>query len=72
MPVWLKFMVSAAVALVTIGGWLYMDQLGLSAPRWALTFLGPFTIVSLWVFNDVMHSHADGHAPHRQGEGSRS
>ena len=72
MPVWLKFAVSAAVAVVTIGGWLYMNQLGLSGPRWAVTFLGPFTIFSLWIFHEVMRDRADGHAPRHLKGGTRS
>jgi hypothetical protein len=72
MPVWLKFVVSAAVALVAVGGWVYINQLGLSGPRWAVMFLGPFTIFSLWIFNDVMRNRADGRTPRHQGEGARS
>ena len=72
MPIWLKFAVSTAIAVVTIGGWLYMNQLGLAGPRWAATFLGPFTIISLWLFNDVMRDRADGRAPRHHGEGARS
>jgi hypothetical protein len=72
MPVWLKFVVSTAVALATIGGWLYMNHLGLSGPQWAVTFLGPFTIVSLWLFNDVMRDRADGRTPRHQLKGARS
>ena len=72
MPVWLKFVVSTAVAVVTIGGWLYMSQLGLGGPQRAAAFLGPFTIISLWLFSDVMRDRADGHAPRHHGEGARS
>jgi hypothetical protein len=72
MPVWLKFVVSTAVAVVTIGGWLYTNQLGLGGPRWAVTFLGPFTIISLWLFSDVMRDRADGRTPRHHGEGAPS
>jgi hypothetical protein len=72
MPVWLKFIVSTAVAVVTIGGWFYMSQPGLGGPRWAAAVLGPFTIFSLWIFNDVMRNRADGHAPRHQVDGARS
>jgi hypothetical protein len=58
-----KFALSAAVALAAIGSWLYMNQLGLGGPRLAVTFLGPFTIVSLWLFSDVMRNRADGRTP---------
>ena len=67
-----KLGLSAAVALAAIGSWLYMNQLGLSGPRWAVTFLGPFTILSLWLFSDVMRNRADGRTPRRHGEGARS
>lgn len=72
MEILFKFTLSAAVALAAIGGWLYMNQLGLSGPRWAVTFLGPFTIFSLWLFNDVMRNRADGRTPRHHGEGARS
>jgi hypothetical protein len=29
----------------------------------AVTFLGPFTIVSLWLFSDVMRNRVDGRTP---------
>jgi hypothetical protein len=67
-----KFGLSAVVALAAIGGWLYMKQLGLSGPQWAMTFLGPFTVFSLWIFPDVMRNRADGRTPRHQGEGGRS
>jgi hypothetical protein len=72
MPVWLKFVLSAAIALAAIVGWLYMNELGLSSPRWAVMFLGPFTIFSLWIFTDVMRNRADGRTPRHQREGARS
>ena len=72
MPVWLKFVVSTAIAVVTVGGWLYMNQLGLSGPQWAVTFLGPFTVVSLWLFSDVMRDRADGRTARHHEEGVRS
>jgi hypothetical protein len=67
-----KFGLSAAVALAAIGGWLYMNRLGLSGPKWAVTFLGPFTIFSLWLFSDVMRNRADGRTPRHNREGARS
>jgi hypothetical protein len=72
MPVWLKLVVSTAVAAVTTGGWLCMSQPDLSGPRWALTFLGPFTIFSLWIFNDVMRNRTDGRTPRHRVDGARS
>ena len=72
MEILFKFALSAAIALAAIGGWLYMNQLGLSGPRWAVTFLGPFTIISLWLFSDVMRDRADGRTPRHHGEGARS
>ena len=72
MEILFKFALSAAITLAAIGGWLYMNQLGLSGPRCAVTFLGPFTILSLWLFSDVMRNRADGHTPRHHGEGTRS
>ena len=72
MEILFKSVLSAAIALAAIGGWLYMNQLGLSGPRWAVTFLGPFTILSLWLFSDVMRNRADGRTPRSHGEGARS
>ena len=72
MEILFKSALSAAIALAAIGGWLYMNQLGLSGPKWVVTFLGPFTILSLWLFSDVMRNRADGRTPRRHGEGARS
>jgi hypothetical protein len=71
MPLRIKFGLSAAVALAAIGGWLYMHQLGLAGPQWAVTFLGPFTLFSLWIFPEVMRNGADGRAPRHHREGAR-
>ena len=60
MPVMIKIALSAMVALAALGGWLYMDYLGQTGPKWAVAFLGPFCVGSLWVFPEVMRSKSDG------------
>jgi hypothetical protein len=50
------------VALAAIGGWIYMGYLNQTGPQWALTFLGPFAVGSLWIFPEVMRNKADGRA----------
>lgn len=70
MKFWGKFGLSVLVALAAIGGWLYMHQLGLRGPQWAVMFLGPFMIFTLWMFHDVMRDHAEGHMPRHHGEGA--
>ena len=59
MPFHIKLGLSIAVALVALGGWFYMGYVGQTGPRWALAFLGPFSVFSLWIFPEVMRSKAD-------------
>lgn len=59
MPVMIKIALSTLVALAAIGGWFYMDYLGQTGPKWAIAFLGPFSVGSLWIFPEVMRSKAD-------------
>ncbi len=63
MPFPIKFGLSVAVALAAIAGWFYMGYLGQSGPQWALAFLGPFSVVSLWIFPEVMRNRSDGRTP---------
>ena len=60
MPVMIKIALSALVALAALGGWVYMGYLGKTGPQWALVFLGPFSVISLWIFPEVMRGKADG------------
>ncbi|MBI6630881.1 hypothetical protein [Pontibaca salina] len=60
MPFVVKLGLSVMVALAAIAGWLYMGQLGQVGPQWALVFLGPFSVFSLWIFPEVMRSKSDG------------
>ncbi|MEV8468849.1 hypothetical protein AB0T83_19010 [Fluviibacterium sp. DFM31] len=59
MPVMIKIALSTMVALAAIGGWIYMGQLGQTGPQWAIVFLGPFSVASLWIFPEVMRSKSD-------------
>ncbi|MBS3650719.1 hypothetical protein KEU06_19085 [Pseudaminobacter sp. 19-2017] len=62
MPFTIKLGLSVMVALAAIGGWIYMGYLNQTGPQWALTFLGPFAVGSLWIFPEVMRNKADGRA----------
>lgn len=59
MPFRVKFPLTLMVALVAIAGWFYMGYLGQTGPQWALVFLGPFTVVSLWIFPEVTRHPSD-------------
>lgn len=59
MPFKVKFGLSVAVALVALAGWLYMGALGQPGPQRAVAFLGPFTILSLWIFPEVARKPGD-------------
>ncbi len=71
MPPLAKIFLSGAVALVATAGWFYMHHLGQIGPQWAIAFLGPFMVVSLWIFPEVMRSRSDGRVPRHKlrGEG---
>ena len=56
MPTRVKLVLSLLVALAAFGGWLFMSHLGQTGPHWALTFLGPFAVGSLWIFPEVMRA----------------
>jgi hypothetical protein len=56
MPFSIKFGLSVAVALAALGSWFFMGYLGQTGPQWALVFLGPFMVVSLWIFPEVMRT----------------
>ena len=53
MPFRVKFPLTLMVAVAAIAGWFYMRALGQTGPQWALGFLGPFTVVALWIFPEV-------------------
>ena len=72
MPPLAKIGLSVAVALVAAAGWFYMHHLGQAGPQWAIAFLGPFMVVSLWIFPEVMRSRSDGRVPRQKlREGGR-
>lgn len=73
MPVTIKLGLSIAVALAALGGWFFMGYLEQDGPQWALGFLGPFMVISLWIFPEVMRTPADRKAAKggsRQMEGN--
>lgn len=59
MPFPVKFGLTVIVALVAATGWFYMGYLGQIGPQRAVTFLGPFMIVALWIFPEVARRPAD-------------
>lgn len=59
MPFPIKFGLSVMVALAALAGWFYMGHLGRTGPQWALVFLGPFSVFSLWIFPEVMRAKGD-------------
>ncbi|PZQ48367.1 MAG: hypothetical protein DI556_14570 [Rhodovulum sulfidophilum] len=60
MPPMVKIGLSVMVALAALAGWIFMRHLGQTGPQWALAFLGPFSVVSLWIFPEVMRTKGDG------------
>ena len=62
MPFRVKFPLTLMVALVAIASWFYMGYLGQTGPQWALVFLGPFTVISLWIFPEVTRHPSDAKA----------
>ena len=66
MPFPIKFGLSVAVALAALAGWFYMGYLGQTGPQWAVAFLGPVTVVSLWIFPEVMRTRSVGRTPRHQ------
>ena len=63
MPPRIKIGLSFAVALAAIAGWFFMRHLGQGGPQGAVAFLGPFMVVSLWIFPEVMRNRSDGRLP---------
>jgi hypothetical protein len=59
MPFRVKFPLTLTVALVAIAGWFYMGYLGQVGPQWAVAFLGPFTVIALWIFPEVTRPPSD-------------
>ena len=72
MPFPIKCGLSVAVALAALAGWFFMGYLGQPGPQWAVGFLGPFMVVTLWIFPEVMKSRSDGRTPRHQVRGARS
>ena len=66
MPFPIKFGLSVAVALAALAGWFYMGYLGQTGPQWAVAFLGPVTVISLWIFPEVMRTRSEGRTPRHQ------
>lgn len=60
MPFTIKLGLSVMVAVAAIAGWVFMRYLGQTGPQWALAFLGPFSVFSLWIFPEVMRSKSGG------------
>lgn len=60
MPPAVKIGLSTMVALAALAGWFFMGHLGQTGPQWALVFLGPFSVASLWIFPEVMRTKGDG------------
>ena len=50
MPFRVKFGLTVVVSLVAVAGWFYMGYLGQIGPQCAVAFLGPFTVIALWIF----------------------
>ena len=72
MPPRIKIGLSLAVALAALAGWFFMRHLGQTGPQWAVAFLGPFMVVSLWIFPEVMRNRSDGRLPrHRVRDAQR-
>ena len=71
MPFPIKFGLSVAVALAALAGWFFMGTLGQTGPQWAVAFLGPVTVVSLWIFPEVMRTRSEGRTPRHQARGAR-
>jgi hypothetical protein len=59
MPFRVKFGLTLAVLAAAIGGWLFMRHLGQPGPQMAVAFLGPFTMLSLWIFPEVQRKPGD-------------
>jgi len=67
-----KLGLTIAVALAILGGWYYMGTLGQIGPQRALLFLLPFTVVSLWIFPDVMRKPSDAKTPRHKLPGGNA
>lgn len=72
MPFPIKLGLSIAVAIAAFAGWFYLGYLGQTGPQWAVVFLGPFMVFSLWIFPEVMRNRSDGRTPRHQARGVRS
>ena len=69
MPFRIKLCLSISVAIAAALGWWYMHATGKIGPEWALAFLGPFMVVSLWIFPEVMRKPADNKPGRRKAAG---
>ena len=66
MPFASKVGLSVAVALTALAGWFYLRHVGQTGPQWAVAFLGPFMVVSLWILPEVMRTRSHGRVPRHQ------
>lgn len=62
MPFPIKMGLTVVVGLAAVAAWFFMRHLGQTGPQSALLFLGPFTMVSLWIFPEVMRGSAENKA----------
>ncbi|MGA0534012.1 hypothetical protein [Hansschlegelia sp. KR7-227] len=69
MPFHIKMGLTVVVGLAALAGWFFMGSLGQTGPQYALLFLGPFTMGSLWIFPEVMRSKADNKPVGRDAAG---
>lgn len=72
MPFRIKIALSIAVSLAAIAGFFFMGSLGQIGPQRAVAFLGPFMIVSLWIFPEVMRRPAEGKKPRQELPGAQA
>lgn len=69
MPFPIKMGLTVLIGLAALAAWFFMGRLGQTGPQWALLFLGPFTMGSLWIFPEVMRSKADNRPVGRDAAG---
>lgn len=62
MPFPIKMGLTIVVGLAAVAAWFFMRHLGQTGPQYAILFLGPFTMGSLWIFPEVMRSQAENKA----------
>jgi len=60
MPIPIKVTLSVIVLLVAAAAYVYQDDLGMVAPKYAVAFLGVFMVAAMWVFPEVMRRETNG------------